>query len=90
MWWRWRRYPGFGPWSDLPPWERPGWKFGRGRGKGWCWWYSLQYPEATPPDAPTYPISKEEEIRMLEEEARFLEEELERIRKRLRELKGEK
>jgi len=90
MWWRWKRYPGFGPWSDLPLWERPGWKFGRGRGRGWCWWYLSQYPEVTPSDIPTYPLSKEEEIRMLEEEARFLEEELERIRKRLRELKGEK
>ncbi len=29
MWWRWKRYPGFGPWSHLPPWERPGWKYGR-------------------------------------------------------------
>jgi hypothetical protein len=90
MWWRWKRYPGFGPWSDLLPWERPGWKFGRGRGRGWCWWYISQYPDVAPPDIPTYPVSKEEEIRMLEEEARFLEEELERIRKRLRELKGEK
>jgi len=87
MWWRWKRYPGFGPWSDLPPWERPGWKFGRDRGRGWCWWYLSAYEH---PDVPTYPVSKEEEIRMLEEEARFLEEELERIRKRLRELKGEK
>jgi len=34
-------YPGNGPWSDLPPWERPGWKFG-GRGRGFCWWWLYQ------------------------------------------------
>ncbi len=93
MWWRWKRYPGRGPWSDLPPWERPGWMFrGRGGGKGWCWWYISQYPDMIPPEYPPagYPLSKEEEIRMLEEEAKLLEEELERIRKRIKELKGEK
>lgn len=26
-------YPGRGPFSYLPPWQRPGWIFGR----GWCW-----------------------------------------------------
>ncbi|ADB57270.1 DUF5320 domain-containing protein [Archaeoglobus profundus] len=82
MWWRWRRYPGHGPWSDLPPWERPGWKFGRGR--GWCWWYMSRYLE----DIPEYAPSKEEEIRMLEDYARYLEQELERIKRRIRELKG--
>ena len=30
--WAW---PGRGPWSYLPPWERPGWYYGR----GWCWNY---------------------------------------------------
>jgi hypothetical protein len=27
-------WPGRGPFSYLPPWQRPGWLFGR----GWCWW----------------------------------------------------
>ena len=86
MWWRWKRYPGFGPWSHLPPWERPGWKFGRGR--GWCWWLFTNMPELEQyPEQ--YPISKEEELRMLEEEARFLEEELKRIRKRIEEFRRE-
>ena len=73
----WRRYPGFGPWSHLPPWERPGWKFGR----GWCWWY-LGYPYEVPE------VSKEDEIKMLEEEARFLEDRLNEIKRRLEELRG--
>jgi len=76
MWWRWKRYPGFGPWSDLPPWERPGWKFGRGR----CWWYFAR---------PEPELSREEELRMLEEMERYLEEELRAIRRRIEELKRE-
>jgi hypothetical protein len=28
------RYPGNGPFRDLPPWQRPGWVYGRGRGYG--------------------------------------------------------
>lgn len=27
-------WPGRGPFSYLPPWQRPGWVFGRGA----CWW----------------------------------------------------
>ncbi|RLE59315.1 MAG: hypothetical protein DRJ35_06045 [Thermoprotei archaeon] len=40
-WWGWGRgwgwrgpWPGNGPFSYLPPWQRPGWLFGRGA----CWW----------------------------------------------------
>jgi len=38
--WGWRGrgwagpWPGRGPFSYLPPWQRPGWLFGRGA----CWW----------------------------------------------------
>jgi len=28
------QWPGRGPFSDLPPWQRPGWMFGFGRGFG--------------------------------------------------------
>jgi hypothetical protein len=39
MGWGWRGrgmglWPGRGPFSYLPPWQRPGWWFGRGA----CWW----------------------------------------------------
>jgi len=52
-------WPGRGPFSFLPPWQRPGWLFGRGA----CWWlfgnpfmysmygnpyYSLGYQYFTP------------------------------------------
>jgi len=71
MLWRWKRYPGFGPWSHSPPWERPGWKR--------CWW-CFGFPE----------LSKDEELRMLEEIEKYLEMELEMVRRRIRELKGQK
>ena len=33
-WGWWSPWPGRGPFSYLPPWQRPGWLFGRGA----CWW----------------------------------------------------
>ncbi|MGQ9723406.1 MAG: hypothetical protein ACUVXA_19040 [Candidatus Jordarchaeum sp.] len=32
-------WPGRGPFSHLPPWQRPGWLFGFGRGFGRGWWW---------------------------------------------------
>jgi len=29
-WWMWKSWPGNGPFSYLPPWQRPGWLYGRG------------------------------------------------------------
>ncbi|MBC7128120.1 MAG: DUF5320 domain-containing protein [Thermoplasmatales archaeon] len=87
-WYGWPRWPGRGPFSYLPPWQRPGWLFGRGA----CWWlfnpwYSTTYlPTSTAP----LPIqmTKEEEQRMLKNEIALLEKEIERIRNRLKELEG--
>lgn len=77
-WWYrgwWSPYPGYGPWSHLPPPLRPGWLF---RGRGWCWWY----PYPVPPDP-------EAERRYLEEFRRYLSEVvLKEIDRRLEELKG--
>jgi len=45
MGWGWRGrgwtgpWPGRGPFSYLPPWQRPGWLFGFGRGFGRGWWW---------------------------------------------------
>ncbi|PUA31301.1 MAG: hypothetical protein B9J98_06815 [Candidatus Terraquivivens tikiterensis] len=47
MAWYWRGggwagpWPGRGPFSYLPPWQRPGWLFGFGRGLRWWWAYPL-------------------------------------------------
>ncbi|HDI31356.1 MAG TPA: hypothetical protein ENF80_00915 [Thermofilum sp.] len=37
-------WPGRGPFSHLPPWQRPGWLFGRGS----CWWLFPWYRWAYP------------------------------------------
>ncbi|BDC36636.1 MAG: hypothetical protein EF806_05070 [Candidatus Methanoliparum thermophilum] len=73
MWWG--RYPGHGPFSYLPPWERPGWVYGRGV----CWWYPYGYPAYR---------TKEEEIAALKDEQRDLQARLREIEERLKELEG--
>ncbi|MGB9827774.1 DUF5320 domain-containing protein [Thermosphaera chiliense] len=78
--WRWIRswkpHPGKGPWSNLPPWERPGWYFGR----GWCrLWTTTPLP----------PVSNEDEAKYLEELRKYLTEVvLKEIDKRLEELRN--
>ncbi|MGC9072348.1 MAG: hypothetical protein ACP5HK_06645 [Acidilobus sp.] len=85
-WWRlWRGgpWPGHGPFSYLPPWERPGWYlWGR-----WAYWDpSLSYPV-------TY--DKGSELRSLEAYRLYLEDlrswvesEIKGVEKRIAELKG--
>jgi len=53
MAWGWRGrggwispWPGRGPFSYLPPWQRPGWLFGFGRGLGRLWWAYFYNPWA--------------------------------------------
>ena len=72
-------WPGRGPFSDLPPWERPGWKYGRGaclRFAGSPYWQN-------------YPNEKEERS-YLETSKKDLEEQLKSIEKRINELKESK
>jgi len=86
-------WPGRGPFSSLPPWQRPGWLYGRGA----CWWLYNPYfnpsvsppiPNLTVPTSPPIPeLPKEEEIQMLEEQIKALESHLNAIRQRLEELK---
>jgi len=92
-------WPGRGPFSYLPPWQRPGWLYGRGA----CWWLSAPYlqsitpqiPVAVPPTSvsPTIPmpfapstLTKEQETQMLQQQVQALESQLDAIRKRLQEL----
>jgi len=75
-------WPGRGPFSSLPPWQRPGWLYGRGA----CWWlYSPYFNPSISPPIPELP--KEEETQMLEEQMKALESHLNAIRQRLEELK---
>lgn len=58
---------------------------------GWAYGYPYPYAGGPPYSGgygwPWVPLSKEQEIAMLEDQARALEQELEGIRKRLEELK---
>ena len=69
-------WPGRGPFSDLPPWERPGWVYGRGS----CWRFLGD------PYLQNYPNEKEERS-YLEESKKRLEEQIKSIEKRINELK---
>jgi len=41
-------WPGNGPFSYLPPWQRPGWLYGRGS----CWYLYSQYLQGNVPSTP--------------------------------------
>ena len=87
-------YPGRGPFSELPPWQRPGWLYGYGAEPRYTvdptkcarfpwmprWWWAN--PDAEPYTGPT----PEQEKQYLEQTVESLEEELESIKKRLEEI----
>ena len=86
------RWPGNGPFRDLPPWEKPGWLYGRGS----CWSMgyrpgfvgSTGYP-ATPLVGADDLQSLRSQKEILESQLRNLQESLSRIEKRLREIQDE-
>jgi len=89
-------WPGHGPFSHLPPWERPGWVYGRGA----CWRFINPWPQSgdgyppagqamsgysyPPAGYPGYPQSSGELTE--EEEERMLKEELSELEERVAEL----
>jgi hypothetical protein len=89
------RYPGNGPFSDLPPWQRPGQVYGYGAGRGYAadpaqcarfpwlprWWWANPENQRTPQSPPVPSSGGEREL--LESQISYLERELEEIRKRL-------
>jgi hypothetical protein len=68
-------WPGRGPFSDLPPWERPGWLYGRGA----CWY--LYGPYRTMP-----PIKPEDEATLLAEQKTMIEEQLKTMQETLKKI----
>jgi len=78
-----RTWPGRGPFSHLPPWERPGWLYGRGA----CWYLYGPYGTTPPikPEAETTLLA--EQKTMIEEQMKAMQEELKKIQERLNELK---
>ena len=76
-------WPGRGPYSHLPPWERPGWLYGRGA----CWHLYGPYrafPTIKPEDEKTLLT---EEKKLVEEQLKTMQETLRKIQERLGELK---
>ncbi|MHA1881971.1 MAG: hypothetical protein ACTSUO_02885 [Candidatus Thorarchaeota archaeon] len=79
------RWPGNGPFRDLPPWERPGWLYGPGS----CW--SLGYRQNVVGTPITPPVGTNIESLSLqrtqiENQLKDLQEALVEINKRLKEL----
>ncbi len=77
------QYPGRGPFSNLPPWQRPGWVYGRGA----CWQLYDPYYQITP-------VKPEDEITLLnqqkeaiENQLKLAQETLQKIEQRINELK---
>ena len=75
-------WPGRGPFSNLPPWQRPGWLYGRGA----CWRLYNPSLQTTIPQVPNTTLPQEQEIAILEDQAKLTEQTLGQIRKRLEEL----
>ena len=87
------RYPGRGPFSHLPPWQRPGWLYGPGS----CWW--LYGSRVSPMDFPPLPqnVTAEDEKKILSEQRNLFEEQIkviqdnmQKIEDRLNQLSKEK
>ena len=91
------RYPGNGPFSDLPPYQRPGYLY-RGQGRGFAgidptkcarfpwlprWWWAN--PDETNP-IPTPQAMPESEKEFLETQLGYLNKEIEQIRNRLNDI----
>lgn len=68
-------WPGAGPFSNLPPWERPGWRYGRGA----CW-YLYGAPAVAPAPAA---LKAEDEVAMLNEQKNLMEEQLKAMQETL-------
>ena len=80
MGWRGREWtgpwPGRGPYSNLPPWQRPGWLYGRGA----CWYLYGPY-SATPPT-----VKPEDEAALLAEQKTLVEEQLKAMQEALKKI----
>ncbi len=85
-------WPGRGPFCNLPPWQRPGWLYGRGS----CWYLYSQYlqrddPSMLIPSLKSQPstlpfVDKEQEKALLEQYIKNLEIQLDNVRSRLEEI----
>lgn len=82
------RWPGHGPFRYLPPWERPGWLYGRGS----CWY--MGYRPSTGVGVPSFSAvsdiqALQSQRDLLEKQIQSLQESLKNIEKRLSEIQKE-
>lgn len=75
-------WPGRGPFSHLPPWQRPGWLYGRGK----CWCLHSPYSAVPPLKAEDEAALLAREKAMIEDQLKVLQETLRKIEERLKEL----
>jgi hypothetical protein len=78
--------PGRGPFSHLPPWERPGWLYGRGA----CWYMYGPYRGIQPIKAEDEAALLKEQKTLLEDQLKAMQETQKRIQERLKELELKK
>ena len=96
------RYPGNGPFRDLPPYQRPGRLYGNRDYSGsydpaacqrfpWLprWWWADPQNREGIPEYPPITERPEQEKNVLEKRAEFLDREIEYIKKRLEEIKSD-
>ena len=77
------QWPGNGPFRHLPPWERPGWLYGRGS----CWTMGYQsgtVPTTIPQTTDVQSLQNQREI--LVQQLKAMQEAIDRIEAQLREL----
>jgi hypothetical protein len=79
------RWPGNGPFRNLPPWERPGWLYGRGS----CWY--MGYRPSVGSVVPQFSTGDglqalQNQKELLEEQLKNLQDSLRNIEKRLSEI----
>jgi hypothetical protein len=80
------RWPGNGPFRNLPPWERPGWLYGRGS----CWYmgYRPSVGSAVSPFLAGDNLQAlQNQKKILEEQIKSLQDSLQNIEKQLTESK---
>jgi len=81
------RWPGNGPFSHLPPWERPGWLYGPGS----CWSLGYRnlavgYSTAATPVVASDVQTLQQQKSMMEAQLKALQETISRIEERMKEL----
>jgi hypothetical protein len=77
-------WSGRGPFSHLPPWQRPGWLYGRGA----CWYfYDTQNKALQPTQPEDEAVLLAQQKALIEAQLKAMQESLKKIQDRLEEIK---